>query len=69
MVMGSNFLTTENYSLYNLIKKIQYFKNGKEVLKFFEKGELKLHSFIWIKIKKISIKKIRSFINIRLKNF
>jgi hypothetical protein len=69
MVMGSNFLTTDNYSLYNLIKKIKYIKNAKEVLKIFEKGEIKLHSFIWIKIKKISTRKICNFINIRFKNF
>lgn len=66
MIMGSNFLTIENFSLFNLIKKIKYFKTTKEVLNKYEKGEITLHSFIWIKLrisKKIS--KIKKNINIR----
>ena len=70
MILGSHFLTTENFSFQHLITKIKIFNTTKAALFNYEHGQIYLHSFIWIKIKKIKMinPKRRKFMEIKIRN-
>nr|YP_009538723.1 RNA polymerase beta' subunit [Lepocinclis ovum]AYQ93717.1 RNA polymerase beta' subunit [Lepocinclis ovum] len=51
MVLGCYYLTSENTSIFYLLKKIKYYKNKKECLIEYKKNKISIHSYIWICIK------------------
>lgn len=71
MILGSHFLTAENFSFYHLLKKIKVFNTISAALSNYEHGQIYLHSFIWIKIKKIkmiNLPKKRKYMEIKMTN-